>query len=223
MTNAIRTTMLIAVLGAVSATPLAHAQDMVRVADEGGIRDEWTLSPGAKLLVPAYPPELASDQVEACVAIGYLVNPDGRTSDFALLKAWSARKPAQERERYWSAFARVASTALSQWSFAPKAGVEVARPVYTVGTFVFASPNMAESRKRCAIPNLSLHLLEIKRDTRSSRRKNALQVLDRLDIDPLLEARYRDSEYRYDTRLPRNGPELPAPIPKPSPVPPSGG
>lgn len=186
-----------------SAASVAQTQDKIRVVNEGGISHAWTLPPGSKLAVPAYPVEYADNQAEVCVAIGYLLNADGNTSDFALLKSWSAREPRQKREAYWGAFARAASTALSQWRFIPKPDVAVPRQVYTVATFVFASPNLRETSKRCAIPNLGQRLVELRHDNRARRRMSAVDVFDRLDLDPALEAHYlnnqrhlRDAEFR---------------------------
>ena len=42
-------------LSMLAALSVAHAEDKIRIVNEGGIRDEWTLAPGTKLPVPAYP------------------------------------------------------------------------------------------------------------------------------------------------------------------------
>lgn len=65
----------------------ALAADKIPVVNEGGIARQWTLAPGALLPVPAYPEIYKSSGAEVCVAIGYLLNPDGTTSDFSLLKS----------------------------------------------------------------------------------------------------------------------------------------
>src|SRR5688500_6623098 len=103
----------------------AFAADMIRVVNEGGIRDVWTLPAGFKLATPTYPTEYAAQQAEACVAIGYLVNPDGSTSDFALLKSWtSTNVPSRSAQEYWTAFAQASAQALSQWRFEPRPEVK---------------------------------------------------------------------------------------------------
>lgn len=61
---------LLGLLPALLCAPVCAA-DMIRVVDEGGIRDEWTLPPGYKLALPGYPAQYADRQAEACVAIGY--------------------------------------------------------------------------------------------------------------------------------------------------------
>lgn len=205
------------------ATAGLQAQDRIRVVNEGGIRDEWTLAPGAVLPVPAYPEAYASDQGEVCVAIGYLLNADGTTSDFALLDAWSANEPKRDRDEYWSTFAGDASNALARWRFAPRAEVGNPRPVYTVATFLFASKNPAELRKHCAIPNLMMRLVELRYDTRLSRRMAGQDIFTRLEIDPTLENRYREMERQHERASQPSERMQPPPPPPPPPNPPSGG
>ena len=164
------------------------AADLIRVVNEGGIRDEWTLPPGSRLALPAYPVAYAAQPAEACVAIGYLVNADGSTSDFTLLKNWtSAKVPSASQQVYWAAFAQESAQALSQWRFQPRAEVQSPRPVYTVATLLFAASS-PQLRTRCAIPNLSAHLLELRQDS-SVRRKMTSGLFDRLDLDPLRSQR----------------------------------
>lgn len=208
-----------------TASGQAAAAEKIRVVNEGGIRDAWTLAPGAKLPVPAYPVEYAASQAEACVAIGYLLNPDGSTSDFALLKSWSASEPMQGRDAYWTAFANAASGALARWHFQPRPEVSSPRAVYTVATFVFASANVQETRKRCGIPNLAMRIVELRQNTKARRRMSSNMLFDQLDIDPSLEARYRDELYKRDAMRQRESEPQPPPMPPPTPqpTPPSGG
>ena len=206
-----RALLLLATLLAAS----ANAGDRIRVANEGGIRDAWTLPAGAKLAVPAYPAAFAASPAEACVAIGYLIHADGHTSDFALLKAWGAQEPGQRREAYWGEFAGAAASALAQWRFVPKPEIGSPRPVYTVATFVFASADARETRKRGIIPNLAMHLIELRQGGRARRRMTDNSLFERLDIDPALEARDRGGEQR------RTQDAQPEPLPPPPPSPPS--
>lgn len=158
--------------------------DMIRVVDEGGIRDEWTLPPGYKLVLPGYPAQFADQQAEACVAIGYLINPDGSTSGFALLKRWTAADvPGRPSQDYWAAFAQSSAQALSQWRFQPRAEVKVPRSVYTVATFLFAAKS-AQLRGRCALPGLAAHLRGLRQDP-GTRRKMDAALFDRLELDTL--------------------------------------
>ena len=199
----------------------ASAADKIRIVNEGGIRDAWTLAPGAKLPVPASPKAYEADRAEACVAIGYLLNEDGTTSDFAMLDAWSAAEPKRDRDAYWATFAQDASNALAHWKFVPRPEVSSPKAVYTVATFLFAASNPGELRKHCAIPNLALHLVEMRHDRKLSRRMSGQDIFGRLDIDPALENRYREMErQRSEALRPREDVKLPPPSPSP---PPGGG
>lgn len=202
----------------------ADASEKIRIVNEGGIRDEWMLAPGAKLPVPAYPEAYAGNQAETCVAIGYLLNPDGTTSDFALLKAWGAAEPRKDRDTYWGVFAQHASNALAHWAFVPRPEVTSPRPVYTVATFLFASSSPVELRKRCAIPNLALRLVELRQDNKAKRRMAGNDLFDRLDIDPGLEQRYQEQARQQEQaqRSYERPPMAPSPLPPPPP-PPGGG
>lgn len=178
---------VLGLLLAVLCTP-AYAADMIRVANEGGIRDEWTLPPGYKLALPGYPAAYADQQAEVCVAIGYLVNPDGSTSDFALLKSWTrANVPSRSSQDYWTAFAQASAQALSQWRFQPRPEVQAPRPVYTVATLLFAATS-PQLRSRCAIPDLAARLRELRQDNTARRKMNS-GVFDRLELDPLRSQR----------------------------------
>lgn len=168
-------------------TCAVHAAD-IRVVNEGGIRDEWTLPPGYKLAMPAYPADYASQPAEACVAVGYLINPDGTTSDFALLKSWtSAEVPNKSSQDYWSAFAQASAQALQQWRFQSRPDVTMPRPAYTVATMMFA-PASADLRGRCAIPDLAARLREL-RQGNNTRRKMGLGIFDRLELDRFRQQR----------------------------------
>jgi hypothetical protein len=201
---------------------VASASDRIRIVDEGGIRDEWTMAPGAKLAVAGYPAAYAEQPVEVCVAIGYLLNPDGTTSDFALLKSWSGQEPRHGRNEFWQAFAGAASQALAQWHFVPRAEIVKPRPVYTVATFVFGSTAPTETRKRCTIPDVPMRLLELRNDTRANRIMSG-GIYDRLEIDPAFEDRYRQMLRNHDNSRPDYGQPPPPQPPPPPPPPPSQG
>ena len=198
----------------------AAAQERIRVVNEGGIRDASTLAPGARLAAPPYPASLSANPAEACVGIGYLLNPDGSTSDFALVRAWSADPPpASGDEAYWGEFAKAAAAALSTWKFQPLPEAGRARPVYTVATFLFAAKDPQVLRKRCAVANLA-HRIEELREDRRSRRRMAGGIFDRLDLDPALESIYRAEQRRQDEARLNQRPPPPRQPPPPPPPPP---
>jgi hypothetical protein len=160
----------------------ASALDKIEVTNEGGIRDHWMLAPGVPLAVPQYPPQFAHRHDTVCIGVGYLLKPDGTTSDFALLKGWTSAGSSEPEAGYWSAFAESAADALKQWRFQPRPEVAQAKPVYTVATFVFGNgPGVAAAqRSKCAVPNLVARLRELKasRDHRTA----TGDVLDDLDL-----------------------------------------
>jgi len=164
------------------------AADRIPIADEGTIGDRWSLVPGTRF-VPAYPAEYASTPEEVCVTVGYLLNADGHTSDFALLKSWSSGSNSRGRTKFWETFAGAASEALARWQFAPEPGV-TPRPVYTAATFTFGRVGATGTREHCAIADLTTRLVELRYDARASRLMSR-GVFSELDIDPLLEERLR--------------------------------
>src|SRR4249919_350153 len=167
---------------------LARAADRIPVTNEGGIRDRWLLADGVTLAAPVYPQEFVRRGDEVCVAVGYLVNADGSTSNYALVKAWSSAGATSEpAPGYWSAFAEAAADALKQWRFKPRPEVTAATPVYTVGTFVFGMRGARnELRQRCIVPNLAARLRELK----AGARRNAM--LESLDLDPASDRLQQD-------------------------------
>lgn len=165
----------------------AFAAEPVRVANEGGIKNAWTLPPGVKLSAPAYPPQFADRAVQVCVGVGYLIDADGSTSHFALLKGWNSeggeREPA---EGFWAAFAQASAAALQQWRFQPRPEVTRPVPVYTVATMLFGKQGTAlppELRRRCAITNLARHLADIHADP-GKRRLLDTELFDRMQLKP---------------------------------------
>ena len=181
-------TMAALALGGLLAASSAFAEDGIRVVNEGGIRDKWMLKEGVPLTVPSYPVHLAKRGDEVCVALGYLVNPDGTLSDFAMLKSWTSAGSDEPEDGYWSAFAEAAGDALKQWRFQPRPEVAHAEPVYTVGTFVFGSQGGAAAREHCKIPNLVVLLRDLEHSTTHRR---APEILSRLDLRDEMDNRRR--------------------------------
>ena len=144
------------------------AQQQVRVANEGGIRDEWMLAPGTKLAAPGYPAAFAERGDNVCVAMGYRINPDGSTSDFALLKSWSSSTgEAEPVEGFWGAFSQASAGALQEWKFSPRPEISKPRAVDTVATMTFMgrqAEDPAGLRAKCKIDDLAAFLEQVKSD-----------------------------------------------------------
>ena len=165
----------------------AAADQRIGVANEGGIRGAWKLAEGVQLAVPQYPQAFIARGDTVCVGVGYLLNPDGSTSDFTLLKAWNSTSGTSEPDPgYWSAFAEAAADALKQWKFQPRPEVTDPKPVYTVATFVFGAKGaMAGMRSHCQIPNLAARLRELMAG--QSRRIAGSDILERLDLGTVVD------------------------------------
>jgi len=186
---------MVCVLGcALAFAPHARAGQGIAVVNEGGIKDKWMLAEGVPLAVPQYPTQFARRHDTVCIGLGYLLNPDGTTSDFALVKAWSSAGTNEPEEGYWGSFAESAANALRQWRFKPRPEVAQAQPVYTIATFVFGGAGAANGyRGRCAVPKLAARLRELRasKDSRTT-------ILDRLDLEDVAATN------AADTRRPMN-------------------
>jgi hypothetical protein len=194
----------ILLLAAIAALALpVVAADRIPIADEGAIGDRWSAVPGT-MFAPAYPEAYVAGREQVCVVIGYLLNEDGHTSDFSLLKSWSSGSNSRSRTEFWEAFAGDSSRALSLWKFKPAPGVTSPRPVYTAATFVFGPGNPAETKTHCAIPGLAERLAELRFDTRANRLM-AGGVFSRLDIDPALEQFRRERDITQRENSARSG------------------
>jgi hypothetical protein len=146
-----------AILGA--ATTAALAADKLAVLSEGGASAYWR--PVAETIaVPAYPGIIADKSEDVCIGVGYLLNPDGSTSDFALLNAWGSKAgKAKADDPRFTAFAQNSLAAVQRWKFASTAaaGTKI-KPVYTAATFAFSSnptADVASLKGNCVIADLS--------------------------------------------------------------------
>jgi hypothetical protein len=182
-------TLLFAALAAAALPALAAGNDRIRIANEGQIGDQWSLVPGTQLM-PPYPEAYAKDPEQVCMVIGYLVNADGTTSDFALLKSWASGSNARSRGDFWGDFADLASRAVAQWRYSPKDPAS-AKPVYTSTTFVFGNVDDAlETKTHCEVADLSDRLAELRYDGRAGRMMSQ-GIFGQLDIDPYVDERRR--------------------------------
>lgn len=103
-----------------------------------------------------YPAGLAGTGDDVCIALGYSIRPDGTTSDFQLLRAWSSdRRAAETRDGYLNPYAEAAARVVAQWKFAPgeTAGDGV---VTTVATMAFEGRGETKRLSdRCRIADLA--------------------------------------------------------------------
>jgi len=166
------------VAGVASAQALFKAEETI-VANEGKIGSRWKLAEGATLATPAYPAQFATRGDHVCLAMGYMINPDGSTSDFAVLRQWNSSSGKDEPvEGYWQSFAQSGADALSQWRFQPREDAGAVRPTYTVATLAFTGTQAAPAdiRGQCRITDLAATVQERKSEAylRRSRDRAAL-------------------------------------------------
>jgi hypothetical protein len=159
---------LILALSLCALAAAAHAGDRTRVVNEGGIRDQWMLADGVKLVAPGYPVEFKDRGDNVCVAIAYAIKPDGTTSDFALLKQWTSAGDAEPVQGYFDAFAAAGAGALSQWRFKPRPEVTDPQRTVTVATLHFTGKeamDLAALRSHCQISDLAAVIQEARHKT----------------------------------------------------------
>ena len=161
-------------------------ENRIPIVNENRIGDWWGIPAGSRLAPPAYPARYADDRAQVCMAVGYLLNADGTTSDLGVLKSWSAAEPRRGRDKYWQAFADEAAAALLQWRFVPKPG-EQPRSVYTVATFLFAPSDADELARHCAIPSLVQHIVALGENDQVRLRMSGSDIFNRLDVSPSME------------------------------------
>ena len=151
--------------GALALASIASfAAERIDIVSEGAHNKVW--SPPAQPLAPAYP-AIVTENDQVCVGIGYMIEKDGSTSGFMVLRSWSrAHGSGDDANAAIEPFARNALAAVQQWKFAPlEAGKE--RKVYTATTFAFdrdATGDAAELKDKCVVGNLSAFIDKAKGD-----------------------------------------------------------
>lgn len=145
-------------LGLVPAVAVFAAERMT-VVNERAVAKDWVADPAQSRMVPGYPSTFADKSEDACVSIGYLLNRDGSTSDFTLLKSWGEKTREDSSDRvHLDALAQAAVAAVQAWRFVPAPGNRSRiRPVYTAATFGFSSKGAGEreaAKSRCSISDL---------------------------------------------------------------------
>jgi hypothetical protein len=144
------------------------ASDHLIIVSEGGTGKDWKPAPDLAPASPAYPGVVADKSDQVCVSVGYLLNKDGSTSDFTLLKSWSAKHPAgAELDTYVDPFARNALAAVQRWRFVPVREGSTPRAAYTSASFAFSTDPAADQsalRGHCGIDNLKAFIAKKQAD-----------------------------------------------------------
>lgn len=137
----------------------AMAGERERIAKEGTIGDTWMLAGNAPLATARYPAHLASRGANVCIALAYLIDENGDTSDFSVLRQWNSESGEKEpASGFWRAFAQASAAAVSQWKFKPRPEVSRPTPTRTVATLGFSggrNVDAARLREHCRIDDLA--------------------------------------------------------------------
>jgi hypothetical protein len=137
----------------------ALAADRTNVVNESASVKIWAPDPAHARTMPGYPSTFADKSEDACVSIGYLLNRDGSTSDYTMLKSWGAKTPDNSRNRnHLDALAQAAVATVQSWHFVPAPGNRAKiQPIYTAATFSFTSNASADRESlnsHCRIADL---------------------------------------------------------------------
>ena len=162
--NVLRTAVLAAMVCCAAG---AMGAERMNIVSEGGTAKDWQPAPGEVPATPGYPGIIADKSDEVCVSVGYMLNKDGSTSDFALLKSWSAKHSGDELSKYVDPFARNALAAVQRWRFVPAPDNRKPHSAYTAATFAFstnANADQAALRVRCQIENLPAFVAKAQAD-----------------------------------------------------------
>ena len=124
----------------------ASASDRASILSEGGAGQFWRPIPET-MAMPAYPGIVADKSEDVCVGVGYMLNPDGSTSDFVVLTAWASKLPeAKSDDPHFLPFAQNSLAAVQRWKFASVSGANSkVKPIYTAATFTFSTTAGADT------------------------------------------------------------------------------
>ena len=138
----------------------AASAGRVGIVSEHELAKNWTLTPETAVFVAGYPAAAADKSAEVCVNLGFMIQPDGSTSDYTLMKAWSSTTSDKaELARLADPFVQNAAAAVQRWKFVPTGKP---RQMYTSTTVGFRSgqANPEEVRARCRIDDLERFVAE---------------------------------------------------------------
>ena len=161
----------------------ATAADKASILSEGGAAQFWRPIPET-IAMPGYPGIVADKSEDVCIGVGYMLNPDGSTSEFAVLNAWGSKTAeAKPTDPHFLPFSQNSLAAVQRWKFASVAG-EGARmkPIYTAATFAFSTTAGADTsavRNRCTIADLGEFIAKAQAEAYRRRGNLNKGVLDR--------------------------------------------
>ena len=147
------------VLSALAAT-VAHGVP-ITIVSEQDLAQSWLHAPGVTLVTAGYPKTADGQSRDVCVNLGFLIGPDGSTSNFTQMKAWTSDRSAAKSGADLQPYVQTAAAAVSAWKFVPAKGKP--RSVYTSATFAFAGSKALspeQIQQNCRIEHLKAFVMQ---------------------------------------------------------------
>jgi hypothetical protein len=143
-----------AATGALFATA-ALASGRITIVSESDAAQSWTATPETARYVAGIPTTAADPGQDVCVTIGYLIDGEGKTSNYVEMKSWSSKGGEQKAgSAELEPYVQIAALTVSLRRFAP---VGKPRQIYTSSSFAFAgskSLGEQEIQAHCRIDDL---------------------------------------------------------------------
>jgi hypothetical protein len=156
--------------GALFAAAAALASGRITIVSENEAAQSWQPAPGALRVVAGYPKSAPDPSRDVCITIGYLIDNEGKTSNFVAMNAWSSVIGEDKASPGLAPYVQNAAATVSLWKFAP---VGKARQIYTSSSFAFAGSKALgeeEIRARCRIEDLPAFVAAAQRASRERAR-----------------------------------------------------
>ena len=156
--------------GALFATA-ALASGRITIVSERDAAQSWTATPETARYVAGIPKNAPDPGQDVCVTIGYLIDNEGKTSNFVEMKSWSSKAgELKAGNAEVGPYVQVAAATVSLRRFTP---VGKARQVYTSASFAFPGSKSlpeADIQARCRIDDLPAFVAAADRANKDRRR-----------------------------------------------------
>ena len=124
------------VSGLLVAAPVAGADENYVVVDQGQLAPYWTSI--GNLRGPHFPKSAIRNRVEACIAVGYSIEPDGKPAHVSVLRSKGNRAADDDDMKK---IAAAALDSVSRWRYEAAQGNPERKAVYTYATVSMALSN----------------------------------------------------------------------------------
>lgn len=119
----------------------SQEDDSILVVPINELDQYWTVE---HAVAPLYPLNSGRKRQDGCATIGFIIEPDGTTSDFQALASWPSKN-----------FEPSAITALKQYRFTPSVENVSSQTVYTALTLIFLVDREHSSKKDTVYEDLA--------------------------------------------------------------------